>query len=44
MNFLLAESLYDSRQFPRAIDEYQKTAYNYPPHKDSAEAGYDMVQ
>lgn len=38
MNFLLAESLYDSRQFPRAIDEYQKTAYNYPPHKDSAEA------
>ncbi len=40
MNFLLAESLYDSGQFPQAIDEYQKTAYNYPAHKDSAEAGY----
>jgi TolA-binding protein len=40
MNFLLAESLYDSGQFPQAIDEYQKTAYNYKPHKDSAEAGY----
>ena len=40
MNFLLAESLYDSGQFPQAIDEYEKTAYNYKPHKDSAEAGY----
>jgi len=40
MNFLLAESLYDAGQYPRAIDEYQKTAYNYAPHKDSAEAGY----
>ncbi|TNF88302.1 MAG: tetratricopeptide repeat protein [Gammaproteobacteria bacterium] len=40
MNFLLAEILYDSGQYPQAIDEYQKTAYNYEPHKDSAEAGY----
>ena len=40
MNFLLAEILYDSGQFPQAIDEYQKTAYNYKPHKDGAEAGY----
>jgi TolA-binding protein len=40
INFLLAESLYDSGQYPQAIDEYQKTAYNYPPHKDGAEAGY----
>jgi TolA-binding protein len=40
MNFLLAESLYDAGQYPQAIDEYQKTAYNYAPHKDSAEAGY----
>ncbi len=40
MNFLLAESLYDARRYPQAIDEYQKTAYNYPQHKDSAEAGY----
>ena len=40
MNFLLAETLYDSGQYPQAIDEYQKTAYDYEPHEDSAEAGY----
>jgi tetratricopeptide (TPR) repeat protein len=40
INFLLAESLYDAGQYPQAIDEYQKTAYNYEPHKNSAEAGY----
>jgi TolA-binding protein len=40
MNFLLAETLYDAGQYPQAIDEYQKTAYGYKPHADSAEAGY----
>ncbi|MCP4490853.1 MAG: tetratricopeptide repeat protein [Gammaproteobacteria bacterium] len=40
MNFLLAESLFDSRQFENAIFEYEKTAYSYAPHKNSAEAGY----
>ena len=40
MNFLLAESLYDSGQYPQAIDEYQRTAYDYDTHADSAEAGY----
>ena len=40
MNFLLAESLYDAGQYPKAIDEYQRAAYNYAPHEDSAEAGY----
>ncbi len=40
MNFLLAESFYDAGQYPQAIDEYQKTAYNYGSHKDGAEAGY----
>ncbi len=40
MNFLMAEILFDASQFPQAIDEYQKTAYNYPKHGDSAEAGY----
>jgi tetratricopeptide (TPR) repeat protein len=40
MNFLLAENLYDSGQYPQAIDEYEKTAYHYAPHRDSAEAGY----
>ncbi len=40
MNFLLAECLFDAGSYPQAIDEYQKTAYDYPPHKDGAEAGY----
>ena len=40
MNFLLAESLFDARQYPQAIDEYQKTAYEYGGHPDGAEAGY----
>jgi outer membrane protein assembly factor BamD (BamD/ComL family) len=40
INFLLAESLYDAKQYSNAIAEYEKTAYEYPTHKDSAEAGY----
>ncbi len=40
MNFLLAESLYDAGRYAQAIDEYQKTAYQYQTHQDSAEAGY----
>ncbi len=40
VNFLLAESLFDAGQFPTAITEYEKTAYIYPAHKNSAEAGY----
>ena len=40
INFLLAETLYDGKQFARAVDQYEKTAYQYPPHAKSAEAGY----
>ena len=40
MNFLLAESRFDAGQYAKAIDDYEKTAYFYPRHKDSAEAGY----
>ena len=40
VNFLLAENLFDAKQFAAAIEEYEKTAYQYPPHKNSAEAGY----
>jgi len=40
INFLLAESRFDARQYQQAITEYEKTAYQYPPHKNSAEAGY----
>ena len=40
INFLLAESLYDAKQYSSAIVEYEKTAYQYPAHKNSAESGY----
>ncbi len=40
MNFLLAEILYDAGQYQQAIAAYEKTAYRYARHADSAEAGY----
>jgi TolA-binding protein len=40
MNMLLAESLWESGDIAAAEKEYEKTAYGYPLHKDSAEAGY----
>ena len=43
MNFLLAELLFDNRSFPAAATEYEKTAYQYPAHEKSAEAGYAAV-
>ena len=39
-NFLLAEILFESEQFDEATDEYERTAYAYPDHERSAEAGY----
>ncbi len=43
VNFLLAESLFDAQQFQQAIAQYEKTAYQYPPHRYSAEAGYAAI-
>ena len=40
MNFLKAEALFDGRYYVEAASEYEKTAYNYPRHAKSAEAGY----
>ena len=40
MNFLKAEALYDGRYYKQAAEEYEKTAYEYPTHAKSAEAGY----
>lgn len=40
MNFLLAECLFDGQRFVEAVSEYEKTAYHYPNHKRSDEAGY----
>lgn len=39
-NFLLAEALYESRQFREATAEYERTAYQFPAHARSAEAAY----
>ncbi len=40
MNFLLAETLFDGGRHGDAAVQYENTAYRYPPHADSAEAGY----
>jgi TolA-binding protein len=40
MNFLLAELLYESKHYVDAIVEYERTAYHYPRHEKTAEAGY----
>ena len=39
-NFLLAEVLFESKQFKDATAEYERTAYAYPFNSHSAEAGY----
>jgi cellulose synthase operon protein C len=39
-NFLLAELLFEDRQFAEAAVEYEKSAYQYPAHSKSADAGY----
>ena len=42
-NFLLAEVLFESETFDQATDEYERTAYDYPLHERSAEAGYAAI-
>ncbi len=39
-NFLLAEILFESEQYDDAMVEYERTAYAFPLHEKSAEAGY----
>jgi TolA-binding protein len=39
-NFLLAELLFEDTHFVEAGLEYEKTAYEYPKHEKSADAGY----
>lgn len=38
--YLLAEVLFEGGQFAEAAGEYARTAYDYPIHSRSAEAGY----
>jgi TolA-binding protein len=42
-NFLLAEILYESKAYDEAAQEYERTAYGYPVHEKSAEAGYAAI-
>jgi TolA-binding protein len=42
-NFLLAEILYESEEYGGAVTEYERTAYGYPFHEKSAEAGYAAI-
>lgn len=39
-NYLLAETLFESKQFADAASEYERTAYFYPKNEKSATAGY----
>jgi len=39
-NYLLAETLFESHQYPQAAAEYEHTAYGYPKSATSATAGY----
>lgn len=38
--YLLAEVLFESARFAEAAKEYERTAYDYPQHAKSAQAGY----
>ena len=39
-SFLLAELLYEDGRHAEAAAQYEKSAYAYPPHSKSADAGY----
>ncbi|MBA3580821.1 MAG: tetratricopeptide repeat protein [Gammaproteobacteria bacterium] len=43
MNFLLAELFYENKAYREASVEYERTAYAYPAHEKSAEAGYAAI-
>jgi tetratricopeptide (TPR) repeat protein len=42
-SFLLAEVLFESREFREAMDAYEHAAYDFPLHEESAEAAYAAV-
>ncbi len=43
INFLLAEAHYQNGDFEPAAQEFERTAWEYPAHSRSAEAGYAAV-
>jgi tetratricopeptide (TPR) repeat protein len=42
-NFLLADTLYENKQYLEAAEEYEKTAYGYGSHEKAGAAGYAAV-
>src|SRR5690606_24674262 len=40
MNMLLGETLFAAREFRGAIEEFERTAYDYPAHEGAEKAGY----
>jgi tetratricopeptide (TPR) repeat protein len=43
VNYMLADLLLENRSFDQAAVEYEKTAYEYPRHEKSSQAGYAAV-
>lgn len=43
INYQLADLLGENRSFGEAAVEFEKTAYGYPPHEKSSQAGYAAV-
>ncbi len=43
MNYRLADLLLEHEDFGAAAKQYERTAYGYPPHEQSAAAGYAAV-
>jgi tetratricopeptide (TPR) repeat protein len=43
INYQMANLLLEDQSFGAAAVEYEKTAYDYPPHEKSSEAGYAAV-
>jgi len=43
VNFLLAEGLFELKQYEAAAVEYEKTAYAYPLHAHTQDAAYNLL-
>ena len=43
INYQLADLLFEHKDFGEAAKQYERTAYGYPSHPQSAEAGYAAV-
>jgi tetratricopeptide (TPR) repeat protein len=43
INYQLADLLLENKDFGEAAGQYERTAYGYPPHAQSAAAGYAAV-